>query len=423
MNREIKLITPDYIEDYLTMYLNAYPAYKNTGEEGRDKYRPRILHSMENDKKIHFYGLFEDGRLIAQMKVLDFSMNAFGRMVKATGLMALGVHPMHKKKGAARDMVRFFEEYTCETGAVVAMLLPFRMDFYRNMGYGYGSKMDEYRLPALNLPAASREELEKLEFLGWDEAATAEILACHSAFAEQNHGMLCKFEDEIRALDGDSETRRVGYLEEGKLKGYVAYRVVCESDVNYTLNRVEVDELVYLEPKVLTALLGFLRNQSDLAQTVVIRTGEPDFYHILPSAQDTSGNYMDFGFLQTNLGAVGTMYKVVDPEHFIEETAHRKFVPADITAKFVYDDQFGHCTEEVSVYFGPDGQWSVAEEDAETDVEITCSLAELSSLFMGSCSFSSLVRMGAAKLSEPGYEAMLDMLFYCRQKPWTNTDY
>ena len=165
MNREIKLITPDYIEDYLTIYLNAYPAYKNTGVEGRDKYRPRILHSMENDKKIHFYGLFEDGRLIAQMKVLDFSMNAFGRMVKATGLMALGVHPMHKKKGAARDMVRFFEEYTRETGAVVAMLLPFRMDFYRNMGYGYGSKMDEYRLPALNLPAASVKNWPSLNSL------------------------------------------------------------------------------------------------------------------------------------------------------------------------------------------------------------------------------------------------------------------
>jgi hypothetical protein len=117
------------------------------------------------------------------------------------------------------------------------------------------------------------------------------------------------------------------------------------------------------------------------------------------------------------------MYKVVDPEHFIEETAHRKFVPADITAKFVYDDQFGHCTKEVAVYFGPDGQWSVAEEDAETDVEIKCSLAELSSLFMGSCSFSSLVRMGAVTLSEPVYEDMLDLLFYCRQKPWTNTDY
>jgi len=425
MKREIKLITPEYIEDYLTIYLNAYPAYKNTGEEGRDKYRPRILHSMENDKNIHFYGLFEDNVLIAQMKVLDFTMNAFGRMVKATGLMALGVHPMHKKKGAALDMVRFFEEYTAKTGAVVAMLLPFRMDFYRKMGYGYGSKMDEYRLPTVNLPAASREELAKLEFLGWDEAATAEILECHSAFAAQNHGMLCKFEDEIRALDGDSETRRVGYYEDGRLKGYAAYRVVCESDVNYTLNRIEVDELAYLEPKVLSALLGFLKNQSDLAQTVVIRTGEPDFYHILPSAQDTSGNYMDFGFLQTNLGTVGTMYKIVDPAHFIAETDHRKFVPADITAKFVYEDELEHCTKEIIVSFGLEGQWSAVsgEADAEADVEVRCTLADLSSLFMGSCSFSSLVRMGKITLSEPGYEEMLDMLLYCRQKPWTNTDY
>ena len=86
--------------------------------------------------------------LLATMKLIDLSVNFFGKIRPASGLMALGVHPLHKKKGVAKDMVKFFEKYTKESGSLVAMLLPFRMDFYRQMGYGYGSKLDEYRIPS-----------------------------------------------------------------------------------------------------------------------------------------------------------------------------------------------------------------------------------------------------------------------------------
>ena len=41
------------------------------------------------------------------------------------------------------------------------------MDFYRKLGYGMGSRMDEYHLPTKNLPF--REDLSGLRPLGLDE--------------------------------------------------------------------------------------------------------------------------------------------------------------------------------------------------------------------------------------------------------------
>ena len=149
------------------------------------------------------------------------------------------------------------------------MLLPFRIDFYRKMGYGYGSKLEEYRIPTVNLPEC--RDTSMIEFLGSDDLPR--ILECQAAFASRNHGMLLKFEDEIRDMASDSDSRRIGYVQDGKLRGYMIYEFVCESDVNYTLNRIEVKEFAYEDGKVLQTLLGFLRNQSDLARTVVIRTG------------------------------------------------------------------------------------------------------------------------------------------------------
>lgn len=423
--RYVRELTPQIIDEYVTIYLNAYPANKDLSDEGIAGYKKKYTDSMKDDKNINFCGLFEDDKLIALMKVIDFSMNAFGKMCPATGLMSLAVHPMHKKKGAGLDMVRFFERYTCKTGAIVAMLLPFRMDFYRNMGYGYGSKLDEYRIPTSSLP--KWDGPHRIRFLGPED--TENMLACQKAFAGLYHGMVVKFEDEIKAMYADTRSKRIGYFDGDELKGYAVYDLVSESPVNYTLNSIDVKELVYLDRDSLRAMLGFFREQADLAQTVTLRTGEEDFYHILPSAQDISGNYIDFGFLQTNVGAVGTMYKIVDPARFVEATAHRRFSPADLTAAFDYYDELAHEEKTFVVSFRPDGEgkgsrWAaVGAADSDADVRIKCALADMSSLFMGSCRFSSMVRLGAFTLSDDSFCDVLDSLFYCRQKPWTNTDY
>ena len=56
--REVRVIGPDLIEEYLTIYLNAYPAYKDLSPEGIDKIRRKYISSMENDENITFVGLF-----------------------------------------------------------------------------------------------------------------------------------------------------------------------------------------------------------------------------------------------------------------------------------------------------------------------------------------------------------------------------
>ena len=45
--------------------------------------------------------------------------------------MALEVHPLHKKKGAALFMVRCFEDYARENGALLTLLLPFRIEVWK----------------------------------------------------------------------------------------------------------------------------------------------------------------------------------------------------------------------------------------------------------------------------------------------------
>ena len=226
--------------------------------------------------------------LLTTMKLIRFSMNFFGKMQPACGLMALEVHPLHKKKGVALEMVRYFEDYARHIGALLTLLLPFQIGFYRRMGYGFAGKLYEYHLPTAVLPKVNAEARQHLRLMQPEDFDAA--LACHSRFAAKNHGMVEKFEEEVRAARGDIQVRRIGYYDGGQLRGYAAYRFESASDSNYTQNRLSVEELVYEDGAVLRALLGALRLQEDLAQTVILRTGEEDFHHLLDDPQDVSGH-------------------------------------------------------------------------------------------------------------------------------------
>ena len=415
--RKIRPIGPDDVEQYLEVYLNAYPAFKSLDDECRQFYREKTTFDMTNDKEVDFFGMFDGDKLIATMKLVNFQMNVYGELQPAVGLMSLAVHPLFKKQGVALAMIRYYEAYARER-ADITILLPFRMDFYRKMGYGLGGKMDEYHIPTAHLPAY--KDLSHVRLLSREDIDA--VLACHTASAKANHGMLIKFEEEVRDMRADESTVRVGYEEDGKLSGYAAYHFAQENDVNYTLNRIVVDELVYSSGTVLRALLGYLRNQADLAETIVIRSGEEDFYHLLIDTADVSGNYIPFGYLQTNVSAMANMYKVLDPEKFVAHTAYRKFPVIDKTVRFHYTDEMAGEERELAITFAG-GAWRVAAADAAADATITCAMSDLSALLMNCGRLASFVRLGVMTIDHPEETPILDMLLYYSQKPFSNSDF
>ena len=239
----------------------------------------------------------------------------------------------------------------------------------------------------------------------------------------KNHGMVEKHEEEIRGARGDIRVRRIGYYgSNGTLLGYAAFRFESASETNYTQNRISVEELVYENGAVLRALLGALRLQEDLAQTVVLRTGEEDFHHLLNDPQDVSKRYIDFGFLQTNVSAVGTMFKLVDARRFVEKTSYRQFSAGTLNAEFRYYDEMRRREESVRIRFA-EGRWVVAEDGAAADVTVTCGQGDLASLFMGSCELAGMLRLGAISVSDEAKARELSQMLHCSQKPWLNSDY
>ena len=55
--RKIRPIGPEDVEQYLEVYLNAYPAFKSLDDECRQFYREKTIFDMTNDKEVDFFGL------------------------------------------------------------------------------------------------------------------------------------------------------------------------------------------------------------------------------------------------------------------------------------------------------------------------------------------------------------------------------
>ena len=228
--REIRELDGSYIHEYAEIAYNAYPSFKDFGKEAMAKYEKETLKILEEDSDVTFYGMFDEEKLIGVMRLFDFKMNCFGKIIPASGIGFLGVHLMHKKEKVARDMLKFYEKHYLEKNIPIGTLLPFRPDFYKKMGYGMGTKMNQYRIPAgrikpyygdSNIKYIREEDLDKL-------------LECHDRVVNKTHGMIKKIGDEKKGIFSDNSNSVVGnYDENGNINGYMVYKFQNGKTGNY----------------------------------------------------------------------------------------------------------------------------------------------------------------------------------------------
>lgn len=414
--REIKRLNEKHIDQYTDIAYNTYPSFKELEEEAMEEYKKITIATMKDDPDVQFHGMFEDKKLIAVMRLFDFKMNCFGRVIPVSGVGFLGVHLMHKKEKAAKTMIEFYEKVYKEKNIPIGMLLPFRPDFYKKMGYGIGTKLDQYRLAPSRIPAYyGKSDLRyiKDDFQG--------ILDCHRRVAEKTHGMIMKIKDEIRDLKSDPYNKIIAnYNDHGHIDGYIVFQFQNAKEGNYTINNIYVKELIYENIDALKKILGFLRKQDDQVNLVIFNTMDKNFHYLFDNPLNDSLNYIDYGFMESNSQAVGVMYKLLDIKRAFQQLSYRNYNNVNMIIRFLVEDELAKDEIETIVKF-KDGQASIGEEDYQATVKMK--LANFSSLFLGATSVKGLYNLGLLELDNLNLLDDLDRGFYSSSKPVCYTDF
>ncbi|MCI0399280.1 MAG: GNAT family N-acetyltransferase [Chloroflexi bacterium] len=407
---DIRPLPEEDLPDFMTIVANAYPAFPLATPEERQRFLERMKRTYEADSTRHIVGLYRDGRLLGGMMLHDFQMNMLATMIPAGGVGLVAVDLLHKKEKVAKEMIEFFLAHYRQQGAMMTLLYPFRLDFYKQMGFGYGTKMNQYRLRPEALPRHGNRA--KARFLA---AADAEAMhACYQRYVAKTHGMIGRSQREIDFFFENPAQRIVGYEQDGRLAGYLVFSF--EKGTTFLQNDLLVQELVYESGEALAGLLAVLHSQLDQVRRVIVNTQDESFHHLLADPSNGTQNLLPHVYHESNAQGVGLMVRVVDTPGLFRTLRGHNFGGQTCRLRVTVADSFFPANGGSTVIDFAGGRARLAAGE-EYEVAIGLDVAEWSSLLVGTVRFSKLYEYGLAEISDAGYLEVVDRLFRVEQKP------
>lgn len=415
MSRIKRIGVRDYAR-FIDIVINAYPGMgvQDTDEE-KKRIRERLLALESKDRKIRTYGLYRNNELLGGMRLFDFDMTLFETGIPVGGVGLVAVDLNHKKERVCKELIEFFHQHYLDKGVCLTVLYPFRPDFYRKMGYGYGPKLSQYYIRPGDLPQGKSRE--HIFFLTGKDFPAME--ACYNRYAERTHGMIKRMKHELPGFER-RRLRMIGYKSGNKILGYMAFSFKNLRKDNFILNDIIIEQIIYENPEALSEMMAFLHAQADQINAIVFNLLDDNFHFLPFDPRNNSQNLTAPVYHESNIQGVGLMYRIIDMKRLFRTLANHNFNGQNIRMKISIRDSFlpGNAGN-YTVHFA-DGRPTLKEKGMY-DVEIEMDIAEFSSMLMGCVDFKSLYNYDLAGISNVKYLDTVHRLFIAEQKPvcWT----
>ncbi|NTW02850.1 MAG: GNAT family N-acetyltransferase [Oscillochloris sp.] len=399
MSTEIRPISDDEIGQFAYIAAGAYPG----GSTPPDELTERMHKSQAEDPSTTFYGYVRDGELLGGMRYHNFTMLYHGTPVPVGGVAMVAVDLLHKKEHIARDMIRSYLRHYRTAGTPIAALYPFRPDFYRQMGFGYGTRLCHYRVRPDSFPRGERSHLQHLE-----QEDLPALLACYSRYARKTHGLFLRESALAMRHLFSGGGRVLAYVNADEIQGYMAYGF--NRGTNFLINDIAVRELVYEHPAALAEMMAFLHTQSDQIANVILDIQDDQIHQVLHDPRNGSGTLFPSVYHETNAQGLGIMYRAIDIACLFTTLESHNFGDQSLILAIELRDSFLPENEGETVVHFRHGRAKLAP-DAQPDVRLKISVEYFSSLIIGSTGFEPLQRYGLAEIDDPNYSGRVRRLF------------
>lgn len=407
--RQIRKLAQADIADLVDVVANAYPAFGASTVEARERLYGRLKERLDNP--VPYYGLFEGEMLLGAMRLHDFTMKLHTARILLGGIGGVAVDLAYKREKVARELVLYFLRHYRDRGAPLTALYPFRPDFYRQMGWGYGTKLSQYRVAPADLPRGSKQGVRFLENRDWEKTA---VLDCYHRYLEQTNGLVVRSRADIDDLFGNLANKLVGFHDGKKLRGYLVFRFEKVEGGSFLQNDMVVSELIYETPAALRGLLAFLHTQADQIRQVVLNLLDDDFHYVFHDPR-YSDRLLPPVYHESNVQGVGLMYRVIHVERLFTALREHNFGGQTVRLRLTVRDSLLPENAGSVLLVVENGRCRLGE--GAGDVDVALDVADFSSLIVGAVGFAQLHRYGLAEVSDLDWLDKVDQLFAVRQKP------
>ncbi|GAC1582378.1 MAG: hypothetical protein NVS3B7_17800 [Candidatus Elarobacter sp.] len=365
---------------------DAYPIVGVTTAEAMTQVTGRIA-AHAGDAETSWIVAQRAGEIVGAMRLFDYTMNLRGRDVLAGGVGSVAVGLPHKKQGIARALIAWYLDAYRARGAAFAVLHPFRPDFYRAMGFGYGTPVHRYRIA----PAALRADGARGTVRLLDAQDVDALFVCSERVRAHTNGLIRKHLAMTGRALAEPSSRWVGVEDvDGTLRAYMQTSVELGPGGTLNANELIVRDLQAEDEPYRAALLGYLRAQRDQFARIVFETQDAAFHLAADDPRDGSDRVVaPPGTHRVAETGLGMMYRVLDVE-----AALRSLRPSDerlVLRLEIGEGLAGTAAGVRTFVFGPNGA-PAAEPDAAPDATLRIGIADLSSLIAGSLRVRDAVR-------------------------------
>ncbi len=413
----IRPLTKKDMYPFAVIGAGAYAGMKITGDEDIRKLSERLWKTEQADPGINLYGLFREGRLVGGMRLLDFSMKMLSTYVPVGGVGFIAVDLVHKKEHICKDLVEFYIDHYAKKKAPMLVLYPFRPDFYRKMGFGYGTKVNEYRIKPGDLPASG--ERKRVSFVGPKDFKG--LNDCYHRVVDKTHGMIKRTKTYMNYLARPG-VKFAAFRKGKRIEGFMVFGLTPTDEKNWLVTEMRTLEFIYETREAMMGLLAFVNSQADQVKALVLRLQDDDFHFIPRDPRNDSGRLINPVAHETNTSGVGIMYRVIDTPGLFRALKKHDFNGQNCKLKVTVRDSFYPRHDGSYIIHFIDGRPQVKTGD-DHEVEIKLDVAEYSSMVMGIVPFSKLHDYGLAEISNATYIETVTRIFTPLQKPYCVTQF
>ena len=401
----------DFLQ-FVDIVIGAYPGMLDGSQPTKEQLKALFIHNQNNDEAIHYYGLWEENKLVGGMRLHDFEMNLLSKIIPVGGVGLVAVDLLRKKERIAKELIEHFLKVFLEKQVHFVALYPFRPDFYKKMGFGYGPKIHQYLVEPSSFPKGPTKK--HLKYLTVQDQH--KLADCYKRVTMKRHGMFLKTESELAAIFKNPQNYVIAVEQGDTIQGYLVFSFTKQSDTNFLLNNLVIKELIYETPEALLELSTFLNSQADQVARIEWNTQEEKVHFFLGDVRNGSNHLIPSVYHASTVSGVGLMYRIINVKGFFEELKTHNFNNQTLTFKLTVEDSLLPENNQQIVMKTVDGNMTIVDNH-KCDVEMIIDIAELSSLAMGVVTVQELFMLSKVKISNEQYIQKLHQLFYVYDKP------
>lgn len=397
---------------FSSIVADAYPGFKVETEEQRKKNVENLMKVQRERPNIHIYGIFEGEQILGGMRFHDFTMNLLSTKIKAGGIGLVAVDFLHKKEKIAKNIIEGFINHYLNEGVSMVLLYPFRPDFYKRMGFGFGTSMSQYRVKPANLPKGSSKS--NISFKS--EAEANQLLECYTRIYEKTNGLIEKYETDFKLLFQNPKNKVVAFTKDNITEGYIIYQFKTD-DTNVLNNDIVVNQLIFENTSALSELMTFLNSQADQINHIIFNIQDEDFRFMLDDPRNETNNLLFPVYHECSIQGTGIMYRIINTKGIFEELKGHNFNNQTCKLKISVLDNFVEANHGSYVIHFNEGRATVKDIEGEYEVEIGLDVADFSSLITCAVSFRSLLKYGRVSITNESYINTVNQIFASADKP------